>query len=155
MSVSLSAGLPLCFPIKSIWLPITQATGSLSLQPSVNLPVYPVIAQAGRLSGFQCVRVFSSVSPAFLSVRLSIHHVIPHPHFSPRVELGSLITQDHLCRHHQASDPNGAEQAGQPRSPPPSSPRVHTPASTVQPLPSSPTPPTPPPAPPLSSPGVS
>lgn len=87
MSVSLSAGLPLCFPIKSIclsfqWsdrLPITQATGSLSSQPSVSLSVYPVIAQAGRLSGFQCVHVFSSVSPAFLSVCLSIRHVISTP----------------------------------------------------------------------------
>lgn len=90
MSVSLSAGLPLCFPIKSIclsfqwsdWLPITQATGSLSLQPSVSLSVCPVIAQAGRLFSV-CPGVF--LSQSCLPVCLPVHppcHSPPPPFLS-------------------------------------------------------------------------
>lgn len=104
LAVSLSAGLPLCFPMKSIclsfrwsdWLPITQATCSLSSQP-LSVSVYPDCS--GWLpmccSVCPCVFLWQLVSPAFLFVCLSIHPVIPHPHSSPGVELGSLITKDH------------------------------------------------------------
>lgn len=97
----LSVGLPLCFPMKSIclcfqWscrLPIPQATCSLSSQPlSVSLFILiaqaacPSVVQFPLAAGQSCLPICLPVPPPCEST----------PHFSPCVELGSLITKDHV-----------------------------------------------------------
>lgn len=90
MSVSLSAGLLVFLCVSLCVCPSNGQTDCLAPRPlvvclynmlSVCLSIPPLLRLAAC---FQRVDVFSSVSPAFLSVCLSIHHVIPHPPFSPR-----------------------------------------------------------------------
>lgn len=110
LSVCLSIGLPLCFPIKSV-CPSNGQTSLPSLKSpavclhdllSVSLSVYPLISQAGCPSAFQFLFVFSSVylsvGQSYLPICLPVHLpcYIPCPHFSPCVQVGSLITKDHL-----------------------------------------------------------
>lgn len=129
-----AVGLSIHLPFQcSDGLPITQATATClyilcqSVCLSSSGSGWLLICFSVCLCAFLCLPGHRSIMPTYLSARPS-HLVIPHPHFSARVELGSLITKAHVSLPSAGWLPPGwrSGQASKPRSPrQPSSPCLH------------------------------